>query len=104
MRLTKRSEIFSALAMSLIDADTIEIHGQRIRLHGVDAPEKGQECFQQDGGSWLCGQTGALADLIAESPVICQPIDTDRYGRMVANCHAHGKDIEEWLISEGWPM
>ena len=33
----------------VIDAATIEIHGQRIRLHGVDVPENGQDCFVPDG-------------------------------------------------------
>jgi endonuclease YncB( thermonuclease family) len=91
---------------SVIDADTIEIHGRRIRLHGVDAPEKGQECFLSDGTPWRGGQRGALAlaEFIAVSPVTCQPVDTDRYGRVVANCHVRGRDIEEWLVSEGWAM
>jgi len=91
---------------SVIDADTIEIYGQRIRLHGVDAPEKGQECFLPDGAAWRCGQKGALAlaDFIAKSPVSCRQIDTDRYGRVVANCHVRDRDIEEWLVSEGWAM
>jgi hypothetical protein len=45
-------------AASVIDDDTIEVQGQRIRLHGIDAPESRQLC-RLDGKPWQCGQDAA---------------------------------------------
>jgi endonuclease YncB( thermonuclease family) len=46
---------------SIIDADTLDIHGQRIRILDIDAPESGQTCTDQDSKAWRCGQEAALA-------------------------------------------
>lgn len=89
---------------SVIDGDTIEIHGQRIRLNGIDAPESRQMC--EDGASkqYRCGQIAAFAldDFLAKRrPVSCIEVDRDRYGRSVAVCTAGGVDIAEWLVKQG---
>ncbi len=88
---------------SVIDADTVEIHGQRIRIFGVDAPEKRQPCFDADGKEWACGRRAAnLVDaFVGDRPVQCRSKDHDRYGRVVAQCWVAGVDIGEWLVSNG---
>ncbi len=45
---------------TVIDGDTLEIHGQRIRLHGIDSPESRQLC-RLDGKPWQCGKDAANA-------------------------------------------
>jgi endonuclease YncB( thermonuclease family) len=45
---------------SVVNGDTIEIFGQRIRLHGTDAPESSQLCVRPTGERWRCGQRVSL--------------------------------------------
>lgn len=47
---------------SIIDGDTIEIHGTRIRLWGIDAPEAAQLCRNADSDLYRCG-AGAAGEL-----------------------------------------
>ena len=86
----------------MIDGDTIEVNGSRIRLHGIDAPERAQTCLA-GGKRWQCGQhaTRALADRIAGRPVACEERARDRYGRIVAVCRLNGRDLNAWLVAEG---
>jgi endonuclease YncB( thermonuclease family) len=91
---------------AVIDGDTIEVHGERIRLYGVDAVEGRQSSRLPDGKTWLCGADAAmaLADRIGRNPVTCNQRDIDRYGRIVAVCWQGNMDLGEWLVVQGWAM
>ena len=94
---------------SVIDGDTIEIHRQRIRLSGIDAPESDQLCRGDDSLQYRCGAKAAneLDRFIAGRPVSCEQVDVDRYKRVVALCSVAGVDLGEWLVRQGlafdWP-
>lgn len=90
---------------SVIDGDTLEIHGKRIRLHGIDSPESSQTCIRA-GQAWRCGAAAAnaLDEWIARRVVACQTLDIDRYGRSIARCSVAGADIGAWMVANGWAM
>ncbi len=100
-----RAETISGIA-SVIDGDTIEIHGQRIRLHAIDAIESRQRCYRPEGKVWNCGKDAsfALADRIGRTPVFCNVRDIDRYGRLVAVCSQDGEDLNAWMVANGWAV
>ena len=89
----------------VIDGDTIEVAGQRIRLHGIDAPESKQLC-RRDGQRWRCGEdaTSALKAFLGSRPVSCEELARDRYKRIIAKCAVDGVDIGEWMVSQGWAV
>lgn len=107
---TSRSEPRLGRA-SVIDGDTIEIAGERIRFNGIDAPEANQTCADETGSKYRCGAASAkfLDELLASSrPARCEFIEWDQYGRFVGNCYlADGRNINAEMVREGhavdWP-
>jgi len=90
---------------TVIDGDTIEIHGQRIRFHGIDAPESRQLC-KQEGQEYRCGQRAslALADKIGRTIVRCDDRGTDRYKRVIGVCFAGEENLNQWMVRSGWAV
>lgn len=93
---------------SVIDGDTIEIHGERIRFNGIDAPEATQLCEDAGGRPYRCGARSAeaLAEWLASSsPTSCKFVEYDQYGRLVGSCtRADGASVQRWLVRNGHAM
>jgi endonuclease YncB( thermonuclease family) len=88
---------------SIVDGDTLDIGGQRVRLDGIDAPESAQTCSKRWAGSWDCGKaaTRALGALINGHHVSCRSSGTDKYGRMLGVCSVEGTELNAALVRAG---
>lgn len=86
----------------VIDADTIDVGGIRVRLFGIDAPEMGQPC-SANGREWDCGQWArdAVVASFEGAYARCNQLDTDQYGRAVAQCVVDGQDMGQAIVYSG---
>lgn len=87
----------------VIDGDTFDVGGMRVRLHGIDAPEVDQTCTSDSRGEWACGAfvRDEIRARYQGAQATCDQIDTDRYGRVIAKCFVQGRDVGEAIVSDG---
>jgi endonuclease YncB( thermonuclease family) len=89
---------FSARVVSVTDGDTLDVvtadkRRVRIRLEGIDCPERG-EPFSNVARNFT-------RQLAFDKTVQVKVRDVDRYGRLVARMTSEGKDLSLELVNAG---
>jgi endonuclease YncB( thermonuclease family) len=89
---------WSGKVIGVADGDTIKVlHNNkpvRIRLYGIDTPEK-----RQAFGNKAKKYTNAM---VRGKTVAIDPVTKDRYGRTVAMVHINRKNLNESLVQQGF--
>lgn len=79
----------------VIDGDTFVTRtGERIRLAGINAPERGEPHYLD--------ATIALRSKLIGSQVTIDRLKRDKYDRVVACVYADGKSVDNWMIDFGY--
>ena len=90
----------------ITDGDTIKISNNKIRLHGIDAPEKNQKCYKNKK-KYNCGKvaTKALIKKINKNAVKClTQKNKDRYSRFIGICFVGQEDLNKWMVRNGYAI
>jgi endonuclease YncB( thermonuclease family) len=90
----------------ITDGDTIKISNNRIRLHGIDAPERNQKCIK-NSKEYSCGTvaTIALTKKINKNRVKCLiQKNKDRYNRHIGVCFVKNENINKWMVRNGYAI
>ena len=90
---------FSGPVVSVLDGNTIEVlhnaHPERVRLSGIDCPEKGQP-FGNNAKH-------AASSLVFGEQVTLQTHGFDKYGRTLADVLLpDGTNLSHTLVKNGW--
>jgi micrococcal nuclease len=90
---------FTGPVISVLDGDTIEVlhntHPERIRLSGIDCPEKGQAYGQR--------AKQAASELVLVGEVTLQTFGKDKYGRTIADVLLpDSMNLNQELVTQGW--
>ena len=88
------------------DGDTIKILNNKIRLHGIDSPEKKQKCIK-DLKEYNCGLVAseALIKKISKNVVKCTTQkNKDRYNRFIGVCYIKQENLNRWLVRNGYAI
>ena len=84
--------------MRIIDGDTFDSERGRVRLYGMDTPERGERCFSE--------ATERLRELAGDRVRVEKgPRVVDPFGRLLFYVYTvDGKSIDEILVREGFDV
>ncbi|MBI2203334.1 MAG: thermonuclease family protein [Candidatus Rokubacteria bacterium] len=85
--------VVSPAVVRVWDGDTFDAGDERVRLRGVDAPERGSP------GADAAARR--LRELLRQGPVTIVPRAEDAYGRTVADVYVAGVNVAAVLAAEG---
>lgn len=96
---------YAATVINVVDGDTLDVTidlgfrmttVQRIRLYGLDTPERGTENYAE--------AKSMLTHLVVGKPVIARTVKpADKYGRWLASLHTpECDDVAEAIIAAGY--
>lgn len=96
-------EIMSGRA-SVIDGDTLSLHGKVVGLYGIAAPSLKQACIDATGRSYSCGAASAqaLASHVGSVIITCETREPDQHGRILATCRNGTEDLSAWMNTQGY--
>ena len=94
----QKTKTWSGLVVGVIDGDTISVlhdgKGEKIRLYGIDTPEK-RQAFGKKAKKFTSG-------MVYGKTVEVETRDTDRYGHSVALIYVDGQSLNEALVKNGF--
>ena len=89
--------------IKIIDGDTINLNGEKIRFTGIDTPELKQTC-KKNSEIIYCGVEAKqlLIDKIGKDKVFCVREGKDQYKRTLAECFVNDLSLSKYLVREGY--
>ena len=92
-----------SVEVRVIDGDTINLNGEKIRFSGIDTPELKQFCVMDDKKN-SCGLKAKqiLVDKIGNFKVTCIREGKDKYKRTLAECFVNNESLSSYLVRSGY--
>lgn len=93
------AEIITGRVVSVTDGDTVIVLDaaktqHKIRLEGIDAPERGQD--------YGAKATEALKQALGAGLVAVTVTNKDRYGRSIGRIMVGEVNVNAWMVQHGW--
>lgn len=86
--------------VAVVSGDTLRVGSQIVRLHGIEAPARGEAC--QAAADCGAASAASLAGLVKGRALECRLAGQDGMGRPYGDCAAAGADLGQAQVAAGW--